>query len=65
VQEILVDGREFVLELGLQMADDLGVALHGGLLKGSKKGAAAAKLQAYSTGRRMVACAGKTLRSLH
>jgi hypothetical protein len=29
VQKILVDGREFVLELGLQMANDLCVTLHG------------------------------------
>ncbi|MNT36678.1 hypothetical protein D3C72_1727790 [compost metagenome] len=32
VQKILVDGREFVPELGLQMANDLCVTFHGGLL---------------------------------
>jgi len=29
VQEVLVDGGEFVLELGLQMANDLCVTFHG------------------------------------
>jgi hypothetical protein len=32
VQEILVDGRQLVFELGLQVSDDLGVALHGDFL---------------------------------
>ena len=32
VQKVLVDGREFVFELGLQMANDLCVAFHGELL---------------------------------
>src|SRR5256885_303825 len=32
VQEVLVDGRQLVLELGLQPGDDLCVALHGELL---------------------------------
>jgi hypothetical protein len=34
VQEILVDGRELVLELGVEVFDDLGIAFHGALLVG-------------------------------
>jgi hypothetical protein len=32
VHEVLVDGGQLVLELGLQVGNDLGVAFHGGLL---------------------------------
>jgi hypothetical protein len=32
VHEVLVDGGQFVLELGLQVANDLWVAFHSGLL---------------------------------
>jgi hypothetical protein len=32
VDEVLVDGRQLVLELRLQVLDDLRIALHGGVL---------------------------------
>ena len=34
VQKVLVDGGQFVLELGLQPGNDLCITFHGGLLLG-------------------------------